>query len=57
MYFRVNEFEVDVNDSIFSGNEQQKMYKVEQTEMVNQRLYIAMVLHIGDQNSLTSNRA
>ena len=26
MYFRVNEFEVDVNDSIFSGNEQQKVY-------------------------------
>ena len=26
MYFRVNEFEVGVNDSIFSGNEQQKVY-------------------------------
>ena len=25
MYFGVNEFEVDVNDSIFSGNEQQKV--------------------------------
>ena len=25
MYFCVNEFEVGVNDSIFSGNEQQKM--------------------------------
>ena len=25
IYFCVNEFEVDVNDSIFSGNEQQKM--------------------------------
>ena len=24
-YFRVNEFEVGVNDSIFSGNEQQKV--------------------------------
>ena len=24
MYFRVNEFEVGVNDNIFSGNEQQK---------------------------------
>ena len=27
MHFCVNEFDVDVNDSIFSGNEQQKMYK------------------------------
>ena len=26
MYFSVNEFEVSVNDSIFSGNEQQKVY-------------------------------
>ena len=26
MYFRFNEFEVGVNDSIFSGNEQQKVY-------------------------------
>ena len=26
MYFRVNEFEVGVNQSIFSGNEQQKVY-------------------------------
>ena len=26
MYFCVNEFEVGVNDSIFSGNEQQKVY-------------------------------
>ena len=26
MYFCVNEFEVGVNDSIFSGNEQQKAY-------------------------------
>ena len=26
MYFGVNEFEVGVNDSIFSGNERQKMY-------------------------------
>ena len=25
-HFRVYEFEVGVNDSIFSGNEQQKMY-------------------------------
>ena len=25
MYFCVNEFEIDVNDSIFSGNEQQKV--------------------------------
>ena len=25
MYFCVNEFEVGVNDSIFSGNEQQKV--------------------------------
>ena len=25
MYFGVNEFEVDANDSIFSGNEQQKV--------------------------------
>ena len=25
MYFRVNEFEVGVNDSIFSSNEQQKV--------------------------------
>ena len=25
MHFCVNEFEVDVNDSIFSGNEQQKV--------------------------------
>ena len=25
MYFRVNEFEVGVNDSIFAGNEQQKV--------------------------------
>ena len=25
MYFRVNEFEVGVNDSKFSGNEQQKV--------------------------------
>ena len=28
MYFCVNEFEVGVNDSIFSGNEQQKVYFV-----------------------------
>ena len=26
MYFCVNEFEVSVNDSMFSGNEQQKVY-------------------------------
>ena len=26
MYFYVNEFEVGVNDSIFTGNEQQKVY-------------------------------
>ena len=26
MYFCVNEFEVRVNDSIFSGNEQQKVH-------------------------------
>ena len=26
MYFYVNESEVGVNDSIFSGNEQQKVY-------------------------------
>ena len=26
MYFCVNEFEVGVNDSIFSGNERQKVY-------------------------------
>ena len=26
MYFCVNEFDVVVNDSIFSGNEQQKVY-------------------------------
>ena len=26
MYFCVSEFEVGVNDSIFSGNEQQKVY-------------------------------
>ena len=26
MYFCVHEFEVGVNDSIFSGNEQQKTY-------------------------------
>ena len=26
MYFCVNEFEVGVNDSIFSANEQQKVY-------------------------------
>ena len=26
MYFYVNEFEVNVNDSIFSGNEQQNAY-------------------------------
>ena len=26
MYFCVNEFEVGVNNSIFSGNEQQKVY-------------------------------
>ena len=26
MYFCVNEFEVGVNDSIFSDNEQQKVY-------------------------------
>ena len=26
MYFCVNEFEVGVNDSVFSGNEQQKVY-------------------------------
>ena len=25
MYFRVSEFEAGVNDSIFSGNEQQKV--------------------------------
>ena len=25
MYFRVDEFEVGVNDTIFSGNEQQKV--------------------------------
>ena len=28
MYFCVNEFEVGVNDSIFSGNEQQKVYYI-----------------------------
>ena len=28
MYFRVNEFEEDVNDYTFSGNEQRKVYKV-----------------------------
>ena len=28
MYFCVKEFEVDVNDSIFSGNGQQKVYLV-----------------------------
>ena len=34
MSFCVNEFEVDVNDSIFSGNEQQKVYinQVQPTE-------------------------
>ena len=26
MYFCVNEFEVGVNDTIFSGNKQQKVY-------------------------------
>ena len=29
MYFYVNVFEVGVNDSIFSGNEQQKVYIVQ----------------------------
>ena len=28
MYFCVNEFKVWVNDSIFSGNEQQKVHKI-----------------------------
>ena len=28
MYFGINEFKVRVYDSIFSGNEQQKMYNV-----------------------------
>ena len=28
MYFRVNEFEVGVNDSIFSGNAQQNIYNI-----------------------------
>ena len=26
MYFRVNDIGFDVNDSVFSGNEQQKVY-------------------------------
>ena len=28
MYFCINEFEVGVNDSIFSGDEQQKVYNI-----------------------------
>ena len=31
MYFCVNEFEVGVDDSIFSGNEQQKVYMISMT--------------------------
>ena len=30
MYFCVNEFEVGVNDSIFSGNQRQKVYLIVQ---------------------------
>ena len=29
IYFYANEFEVDINDNIFSGNEQQKVYMTE----------------------------
>ena len=36
MYFCVNEYEVGFNDSIFSGNEQQKMYYI---LVVLKRLY------------------
>ena len=36
MYFSVNNFEFGVNDSIFSGNELQKVYEV---EAVLPRLY------------------
>ena len=35
MYFYVNEFEVGVNDRIFSGNEQQKVYYSRPVHMVS----------------------
>ena len=34
MYFCVNEFDVGINDNIFSGNEQQKVYYIKNLKCV-----------------------
>ena len=41
MYFRVNEFEVGVIDSIFSGNEQQKVYPYQMLYMNSSKKLVA----------------
>ena len=44
MYFRINEFKVRVYDSIFSGNEQLKMYNVlDHSGLTNTLCYYSMV--------------
>ena len=40
MYFCVNEFEVGVNDRIFSGNEQQKVYYTSQSWQSRNHLFL-----------------
>ena len=41
MYFRIIEFEVDVNDSIFSGNELHVVYRVHSQDSRQWWVYIA----------------
>ena len=40
MYFCVNGFEVGVNDSIFSGNEQQKVYCFSKAKCMHSMVFV-----------------
>ena len=46
MYFCVNEFEVDVNVSIFSGNEQQKVYKANVRKDLFKKLWKTQIINV-----------
>ena len=47
-YFCVNEFEVDVNDSIFSGNEQQKVYFLSNGKAYDWRLIRELITELAN---------
>ena len=51
MYFRVNEFEVGVNDSIFSGNKQQKVYHSEDLDRFG-RVPFMFKIWLGQEDGL-----